>query len=49
MCEITEKLESMTWRAVKVCTKAGARRSPGHKNACFRANFQSSCFEKEDS
>ncbi|MCD6297555.1 MAG: hypothetical protein J7M30_10410 [Deltaproteobacteria bacterium] len=31
MPRITEKLEFVTGRAVKVCEKAGIGRSPGHK------------------
>jgi len=35
MTKISEKLEFMNMRAVKVCTKAATGRSPGHKNPCF--------------
>jgi hypothetical protein len=39
MCEIPEKLEFMNMRPVKVCTGAGAGRSPEHENTYFRANY----------
>jgi len=39
MCEITEKLESMTWRAVKVCTKTGIGKKAGHQKPCYYRNF----------
>jgi len=46
MQRITKKLEFMKGRVVKVCAKAGIGRKPGHKNTCFRANVQQSCFER---
>jgi hypothetical protein len=40
MIRIAEKLEFMTERAVKVCTKACIGRKTGHKKPCFPAIFQ---------
>jgi len=40
MIRIAEKLEFMTERAVKVCTKAGIGRKTGHKKTCFHVDFQ---------
>jgi len=40
MPRITEKLEFIKVRAVKVCEKAGIGRKAWHKKAFFRANFQ---------
>jgi len=48
MGEISEKLEFMKTREVKVCTKAGVGRSPGHKKPCFCVNFQPSRLGKEN-
>jgi hypothetical protein len=39
MRKITEKLEFMNTRAVKVCTKAGIFIGQGSINSDFRANF----------
>jgi hypothetical protein len=40
MFEITEKVELMNIRAVKVCAQAGIGRKVGHKEPCISANFQ---------
>ncbi len=40
MTRIAEKLESMTWRAIEVYTKAGIGRKTEHKKTCFHADFQ---------
>jgi len=39
MARIAEKIEFMTARAVKVCTKVGIERKVGHKKACIRRQF----------
>jgi hypothetical protein len=39
MVRISEKLEFMMNRPVKVCTKTVTVRSPKYKNPCVRANF----------
>jgi hypothetical protein len=40
MPRIAVKIEFMTGRAVKICTKTGIGRKAGHKKLCFPANFQ---------
>jgi hypothetical protein len=46
MPRIVEKLEFMTGRVVKVCTKTATGRSPEHKNLVFRINLQENCLRK---
>jgi hypothetical protein len=47
MKRIAEKLEFMTGRAVKVCTKACIGRKTGHKKPCFPAIFQKNRLKNE--
>ncbi len=47
MPRITEKLEFVTGRAVKVCEKAGIGRSPGHKKNVFMQIFNKTVPEKK--
>ena len=49
MPRIAEKLEFMTGRAVKVCTKAVNESSSGHNNPDFRVNMQQNCLREEKS
>jgi hypothetical protein len=44
-----QKLQFMKMRAVNVCAKAGIESKVRHKKPCFRANFQQSCLEEENS
>ncbi len=46
MPRITEKLEFMTGRAVKVCTKTGIGRSPGYKKNVFMRIFRKTASER---
>ena len=47
MLRIAEKLEFMTGRAVKVCTKAGIGRKAGHKKRGFVQIFNKTVSEKK--
>jgi hypothetical protein len=46
MPRVAEKLEFMTRRAVKVCTKAGIGRKVGHEKRGFVQIFNKAVWEK---
>jgi len=46
MPRIAEKPELMKVRVIKVCTKAGMERSPGHKNHVFVQIFKLFAWKK---